>query len=163
MGGVLNVIVCAPTTKKDADCVEAGAKMVLPGCEAITMQVPGAMRVRVLPDTVQAEELIDSNCTVKPEVAVAASAAVVPALWFPGEAKVMDCVAWATVKVLVTVGAAVCVLSPACEATMVQVPAETRVKAVSVTVQTAGVLELNCTGKPELLDPESNGEGVPKV
>ena len=80
VGGALNVMVCAPTTKKDADCVEAGAKMVLPGCEAITMQVPGAMRVRVLPDTVQAEELIDSNCTVKPEVAVAVSEVVVPAV-----------------------------------------------------------------------------------
>ena len=75
----------------------------------------------------------------------------------------MVCAACTIAKEWVTVGAAVCVLSPACEATMVQVPADTRVKAVSVTVQTAGVLELNCTGKPELLDPESAGEGVPKV
>ena len=46
---------------------------------------------------------------------------------------------------------------------MVQVPADTRVKAVSVTVHTAGVLELNCTAWPEVADAESAAGVVPNV
>ena len=79
--------------------------MLLPGCDAVTVQVPGANRVRVLPLTVHTGAVLDANWTVNPEVAVAESAAGVPTVWLPGEAKVMLCVC-TTAKLWVTVGAA---------------------------------------------------------
>lgn len=46
---------------------------------------------------------------------------------------------------------------PDCEALMVQVPAATRVTVVPLTVQIDGVLDANCTARPELAVAVSAG------
>lgn len=77
--------------------------MPLPACEAVTIQVPAPTSVNVLPLTVQTEAVLDANCTVSPEVAVAESAAgVLPMVWLPGEVNEMLCAACATAKVCAT-------------------------------------------------------------
>lgn len=68
--------------------------MLLPDCEAVMMQVPGETSVNALPLTVQTEEVLEMNCTGRPEVAVADRAAgVLPKVWSPGALKLMVCVA----------------------------------------------------------------------
>ena len=107
VAGAVKLMVCAPITKKDFGCVGAAAKVLLPGCEAVMMQVPGATRVSVLPLTVHTDDVLEVNCTAKPEVAVAESAeGVLPKVWSPGEVKLMLCVACTTVKLCVRGGAA---------------------------------------------------------
>ena len=44
----------------------------MPGCDAVTVQVPPATRVTVAPETVQTEVVVEvSNVTASPDVAVA--------------------------------------------------------------------------------------------
>ena len=77
--------------------------MKLPACEAVMVQLPAPTSVSVLPLTVQTEEVVEANCTVRPEVAVAESApGVLPIVWLPGNVNVMLCAACATAKVCAT-------------------------------------------------------------
>lgn len=81
--------------------------MPLPAWEAVMVQLPADIRVSAVPLTVHTELVPEANCTVRPELAVAESAAgVAPMVLLPGEAKLMLCVAWATVKLRSTEGAA---------------------------------------------------------
>lgn len=52
---------------------------------------------------------------------------------------------------------------PACVATMLHVPADTSVRVPPLTVQTPGVFEPNCTGRPELAMAESTDGVLPMV
>ncbi len=56
----------------------AAEYVVLPACEAVMLQVPGATNVTALPDTVQTPVVVEAKLTVKPEVAVAESVSGVP-------------------------------------------------------------------------------------
>ncbi|MDZ7592898.1 MAG: hypothetical protein U5L05_19940 [Rubrivivax sp.] len=53
--------------------------------------------------------------------------------------------------------------SPAWLALTVQLPTATRVNVVSLTVQMAGAVELNYTGRPELAVADKVGGAVPSV
>ena len=66
-----------------------------------------------------------------------------------------------TVKLCVTGTAAAKVASPAWEAVRLQVPAETRVSVVALTVHTDVVVEATATGRPELDEADSAGGAVP--
>lgn len=79
----------------------------MPVCEAVMVQLPADTSASAVPLTVHTEAVLEANCTVRPEVAVAERAAgVVPMVLLPGEAKLMLCVACATEKLWLTEGAA---------------------------------------------------------
>ena len=66
--------------------------MPLPAWLALTVQVPAATSVSVLPLTVQTLGVVDVKDTVRPDVEVAASAAgAVRRVWLPGDANVIVC------------------------------------------------------------------------
>ena len=108
--GEANVMVCAVSgaaaTLKVFEIGAADAKMLLPAWLALIVQLPAVSSVRVVPLVVQTPVVVDTNDTVRPEEAVATSAAgAVPSVWLPGETKVMLCAvsgAAATLKVCVT-------------------------------------------------------------
>lgn len=102
--GCVKVMVCvACATAKLCGTEVAAAYVLFPACEAVMVQVPTPTNVSVVPLTVQTVEVEEANCTLRPEVAEAESAAgVLPMVWLPGEAKVMLWVACATVKVCAT-------------------------------------------------------------
>lgn len=138
--------------------------MLSPAWEAVMVQLPADTSVSAVPLTVHTELVLEANCTLRPDEAVAESAAgVVPMVLLPGEAKLILCVACATVKLRLTDGAALYVLLPACEALMLQVPADTSVSVLPLTVQTKGVLELNSTPRPDVAVADRAGGVVPSV
>jgi hypothetical protein len=51
--------------------VEAGAYVTLPNCEAVTVQVPVARKVAVLPAIVQTDGVEEVKVTGRPELEVA--------------------------------------------------------------------------------------------
>ena len=69
-------------------------------------QVPAAMNVAVLPETVHLLPVVELKETARPELAVAESVNGVPTICAPGLAKVMVCGSPLTVKVCETSGAA---------------------------------------------------------
>jgi hypothetical protein len=71
------------------------------------VQVPAAMKVAVVPETVQTLVVVEAKLTVKPELAVAVSVSGVPMLCVLGAAKVIVCDFELTLKLCVTAGAAV--------------------------------------------------------
>ena len=94
--GLANVIVwgwsCAPaSTVKLRIAGIAGAYVILPVCVARIVQTPATGRFAVVPDTVQTCVVSETNLTGSPEVAVAFSARLVPALWFGIAGKLIDC------------------------------------------------------------------------
>ena len=67
--------------------------MLLPGCVAVSVQVPASTRVSVVPPTVHTEGVLEANCTARPELAVADKAAgVTPIVCVPGLLKLIVCV-----------------------------------------------------------------------
>ena len=61
------------------------------------VQLPEAMNVAVVPDTVQIEIVWEAKLTAKPEVAVAERVSGFPTVWAAIAPKVMVC-AWLTLK-----------------------------------------------------------------
>lgn len=61
------------------------------------VQVPAAINVAVVPETVQMLVVVDVKVTAKPELAVAESDSGTPTVWVPGFVKVMACITSATV------------------------------------------------------------------
>ena len=131
------------------------------------VQVPAATNVSVLPLTVQMPVVVEAKLTVRPELALAASAGgAVPRVWLPGEVKVMVCAvsgAATTWKFCDTVVAARYALLPAWLALMLQLPTATSVSVLPLTVQTLGVVEAKLTARPELALATSAGGVVPSV
>lgn len=117
--------------------------------------------------TVHTAVVDDAKDTVRPEVAVAASASgATPKVWLPGEANVMACEvsgAVPTVKLCVTPVAAATLALPAWLADSVHRPADTSVSVLPLTLHTAGVLDTKVTGRLELELNTSAGGGVPSV
>ena len=69
-----------------------------PACVALMVQVPDAIKEAVFSATVQAVGVVEAKLTPRPELAVAESVSVVPAVCEGMAAKVMVWVAWATPK-----------------------------------------------------------------
>lgn len=131
----------------------AAAYVLLPACEAVIEQVPAAIKVAVVPLTVQTVCVVEAKLTAKPEVAVAVSVSVVPTVCEAMESNVIFCAvseAAFTAKLCVTGVAAAYLSLPACVAIIVQVPGSMKVAAASLTVQMSGVSEAKLTGSPEL-------------
>jgi len=146
---VPNVMVCVfRFTVKLCSTEAAAAYVALPACAAVIVQVPPVNNVTVLPATVQtlAEEVY---VTAKPELAVAVSASVPPAVCAAIVPKVIVWVFRFTAKLCVAEAAAYIAL-PACDAVIVQVPAVRNVALVPDTVQTPLVDEANVTANAEL-------------
>ena len=83
--------------------------MELPAWLASMVQLPDAINVAVVPETVQTVGVAEVNATVRPELADAESVSGVPTVCVPGLVKVMDCASKAaalTVKLCATCGAA---------------------------------------------------------
>ena len=73
-GSAGKVIVCTPKPTANARVTGlAAANTALPGCVAVSEQIPAAVRVTVAPETVQTAMEFEVRVTVRPEVAVAAS------------------------------------------------------------------------------------------
>jgi hypothetical protein len=168
--GAVKLMVCAvngaAATLKLRETVVAAKKAPLPVWLASTEQVPTATSVSVVPATVHTPGVVDAKVTVKPEVALALSAAgAVPRVWLPGDVKVMLCASGAakTVKLRETLGAAAKVLLPTWLASTLQVPAATSVKVLPLTVQTPVVVDVNTTVRPEVELATRAGGAVPKV
>jgi hypothetical protein len=73
------------------------------------VQVPEAINVAVVPETVQILVVVEEKVTAKPDVAVAESVSGVPTVWVPGVGKLMVCGvrdAPLTVKLCGTIAAA---------------------------------------------------------
>lgn len=65
---------------------------MLPDCEALMVQVPAVTSVTVVPLTVHTEGVTETNCTAKPEPAVAARAGgVTISVCAGGAVKLMLC------------------------------------------------------------------------
>ena len=75
----------------------------------------------------------------------------------------MLCAAVETVRTRETVVAAAKLASPAWLASMMQVPAATRVSVLPLTVQVLGVDEAKDTGRPDVAEATSEGVGEPSV
>ena len=92
---------------KERETVEAAAKLALPACEAVMVQVPAVRRVSVvplLPLVVQMDVVEEEKETVRPEDAVAErGSTLIPKVLLAREAKVMVWVAVVTVSVAVIV------------------------------------------------------------
>lgn len=66
--------------------------MLLPACDAVMVHVPAETSVSVVPLTVQTGVVVDANCTLRPDVAVAESAGgVTPIVCVAGAVKLMVC------------------------------------------------------------------------
>ena len=78
----------------------------MPACVAWMVQVPEAMNVAVVPETVQTLVVVEVKLTVRPELAVAESVSGVPTVWAPGLAKVMVCACAVDGEALRDLGAA---------------------------------------------------------
>ena len=63
--------------------------MLFPACDALTVHVPVAMKVKVLPETVQTSGVEDVNVTAKPDELLALNAMLCPRDCEEGTLKVM--------------------------------------------------------------------------
>jgi hypothetical protein len=145
--------------------IGAAAKFVLPDWFAVTMQLPTVKEFNTLPVTVHTDGVVLAKSTGKPELAVAFSDVVTPTICGPGEAKLIVCAVGmtpelgATVNELVTVTAALYVALPLWFALRLQVPEASSTRVLPLTVQTAGVLDVIDTARPEF-DVASNAGGA---
>jgi hypothetical protein len=116
------------------------------------VHVPALTLVTVEPLTVQTAGVVELKVTARPELAVALTVEV-PASASVAGAKVIVPMVWLALPIVifwVTCVAALYVEFPAWSAATVQVPADTPLTIESTTVQTAGVVELKVTARPEL-------------
>jgi hypothetical protein len=102
-----NVMVCAGNvTAKVSDMVGAARYVVLPACLAWMAQLPPAIIVAVVPETVQIADVVESKLTVRPELAVAVNVSTAPGCWLGMAPKEMVWLAWWTSKLSETGDAA---------------------------------------------------------
>ena len=126
------------------------------------VQIPEAMKVAVVPETVQTDAVVEAKLTAKPELAVATIARGVPTVCVLGALKVMVCAPMVTAKLCNTGAAAAQAELPACLTSMVQLPVATNEAVAPETVQIEVVSETKVTAKPELAVAASVS-GVPTV
>ena len=65
--------------------------VLLPAWLAWIVQLPAAVNVAVVPETVHTLVVCEVKLTVNPDVAVAESVSGIPTTWVPGLGKVMFC------------------------------------------------------------------------
>ena len=99
IGGKLMVWGCA-TTEKLWETWRAGGTLLFPACEATMVHVPVPIKLAFAPEIVQTAGVDEAKVTVNPELAVALSARVVPAVCVPIGAKVMVCAAWLRISTM---------------------------------------------------------------
>ncbi|MBV5332710.1 hypothetical protein JZU54_03915, partial [bacterium] len=89
-------------------CVTCGAglKLALPAWLAVSVQVPAASALRVLPETRQIPIVLLARVTANPELAVALSVAVLPTLMLGAGSKVILWLAGPLLKLALTLFAA---------------------------------------------------------
>jgi hypothetical protein len=115
--------------------------------------VPAEMIKTVVAYTEQTPGVPEVNIIARPEVADALMVTdEVPKVRLAGCAKVIVCACAATVKLRVTLGAALYSALPSWLAVIEQVPPPTSVTSGPDTVQTLGVVEMKVTGSPELAE-----------
>ena len=165
LAGAVKLMVCSAwLTAKLRETAVAAAKLALPGWLASTVQVPAATSVNVVPLTVHTVGVVEPKTTTRPEVELAVRAVGAdPSVCAPGELNEMSCPAAATLKVCTTGAAAANTALPGWLALTVQLPTATRVRVLPLTVQTAGVVDPNDTGSPDVAVATKAGAGVPKV
>jgi len=109
-GMALKVMVCDLSVDVTVKLLVTGVAALytlLPGCEATIVQVPAASKVAVLPETVQILVVKELKLTLRPELAVALNATVVPLAWLAGATNVIVCAAGVfTTTICPTAGAA---------------------------------------------------------
>ena len=133
----------------------------MPACEARIVQMPAATKVTVLPLTVQTGVVSDEKLTGSPDVAFAVSANGVP----PSVLLAIDpkLIVWligagVTVKLWSTLGAALYVALPACDARTVHVPTATKVTVLPLAVHTGTVSDAKLTASADdAVAPIENG------
>ena len=114
------------------------------------VQVPAVSIEAMMPETEQTVGVVELKATGRPEVELAIRRTAVSTIVVGMAGKLMVCGACETEKLCKTMGAALYVLLPVCEAWMVQDPATRKEAVVPETVQTAGVSELKPTARPEV-------------
>lgn len=136
-------MVCVNSTVKLFVTLGAALYVVLPACEAVMLHVPPVTSVAVLPETVQTVGVVEANETASPELAVAESVTVPPAVWVGIVANVIVCATpWFTV-IVCPAPAMVYVALPVCNATIVQEPGIKKVAIEPEVVQTLVVNDVN--------------------
>ena len=163
--GAAKLKVCvAASTANDRLSDSAAAKTALPAWLAVTVQVPAASRLKLLPLTLHTAGVAETSVTARPELAVATSAAgVLPRVWGAGASKRRVCAAGSTVKATATDWAAAYTALPAWLATTVQVPAANSSSVLPLALHTSGLLLSKPTGRPELAWASSATTGLPRV
>jgi hypothetical protein len=78
----------------------------LPACEAVSVHVPGATSVTVVPETVQTDAVVEAKLTASPEDAAATAVNGGPSILSAGAGKLMVWLACKTVKLWLTGAAA---------------------------------------------------------
>jgi hypothetical protein len=154
------IVWIALATVNDRSTEVAALLLLSPACDAVMVQGPAPVMCTVLPLTVQlpaAEKLTD-----KPELAVALTVKSDSPNFLPVSVpNVMVWFAMATVNDWSTEVAALLLLSPACDAVMVQGPAPVMCTVLPLTVQLPVAEKL--TDKPELAVALTVKSGSPKV
>ena len=98
--GLAKVIVCCcrvAVTEKVWEMEMAAAKVALPACEAVIVQLPPAMNEAVVPATIQTLIVEEAKLTARPELAFAERLSGVPTVWLEMAGKVIVCDCCATV------------------------------------------------------------------
>src|SRR5580658_8397894 len=141
--------------------------MPLPGWLAVTVQMPTATNVMVVPLTVHAAGDCEVRVTGNPELALTGGAnGGVPSVWLDIAGKVIVWLSSAGEirNVWVTGGAGAYVTpSPAWFAVIAQLPAAINVMVVPLAEQIAGEVELSVTGSPELALTGGMNGAAPRV
>jgi hypothetical protein len=127
-------------------------------------QFPTPARVTIFAATVQTDAVVEAKLTVRPELAVAVSVigVLLKATLLSGP-NVIVSDAGLTVKAWVTGVAAAKLALPAWLAVMEHDPAATIVTVLPATVQTAVVVEVKLTGRPELAVALTGNGAAPNV
>ena len=126
--------------------------MALPAWSAAMVQVPAERALTVAPLTLQTAGVVELKATARPEVAAAFAVLAPPTARVDGEKDIAPML-WAALPIAmfcVTWEAALKFALPAWSAAMVQVPAERALTVEPLTLQTAGVVELKATARPEV-------------
>jgi hypothetical protein len=157
-GDEASVVVVPVKTLKLWVTWAAGLNVALPPWLAVTVQVPGAMKVitaELVPLPVQTDVVELASVTGRPELAVAVAVYVPPTSALVGavDVKVIVWFCLLTVKLWMTCGAGLKVAFPAWSAVSVQVPAAMKLivaEPVPLPVHTDGVELAIATPRPEV-------------
>src|SRR5215472_3979736 len=159
-GGWANLISCQflpALTGIERATSGAGAKYLLPPCEAVITHTPAAAVTTVDPDTVHTSGASDVKDTGRPEVADADKVTGTPTSASGGSTNVsISCpfLPAPTGNERATSGAGAKYLLPPCEAVITHVPGAAVTTVDPDTVHTSGASDVKDTGRPEVADAD---------